>query len=49
MTVDTHYKKWVVELKAKIRSAQVKAAVAVNLELLELSVRSRRRLTGATG
>jgi len=36
MKVDVNYKKWVVGLKAKIRSAQVKAAVAVNRELLEL-------------
>ena len=36
LTVDRNYKKWVVGLKQKIRSAQVKAAVAVNRELLEL-------------
>jgi len=34
--VDGEYKKWVMELKTRIRSAQVKAAIAVNRELLEL-------------
>lgn len=36
LVVDRQYKKWVVELKTRIQSAQVKAAVAVNRELLEL-------------
>jgi hypothetical protein len=36
LSSDKQYKKWVVELKSKIRSAQVKAAIAVNRELLEL-------------
>ena len=36
LVTDRTYKKWVVELKTKIQSAQVKAAVAVNRELLEL-------------
>ena len=31
---DTHYKKWLGELKLKIRSVQVKAAVAVNKQLI---------------
>jgi predicted nuclease of restriction endonuclease-like (RecB) superfamily len=36
LSVDRQYKKWVVELKSKIQSAQVKAAITVNRELLEL-------------
>jgi len=36
MTADKEYKKWIVELKAKIQSAQIKAAVTVNRQLLEL-------------
>ncbi len=36
LVIDRQYKKWVSELKARIRSAQVKAAIAVNRELLEL-------------
>ena len=36
LSVDRQYKKWVVELKTRIQSAQVKAAIAVNRELLEL-------------
>ena len=36
LAVDRQYKKWVVELKTRIQSAQVKAAIAVNRELLEL-------------
>lgn len=36
LSVDRQYKKWVIELKSKIQSAQVKAAIAVNRELLEL-------------
>jgi hypothetical protein len=31
----TGYKEWVVELKSKIRSVQVKAALAVNSTLIE--------------
>jgi len=33
---DSQYKKWMMELKTRIQSAQVKAAIAVNRELLEL-------------
>jgi len=36
LVIDRQYKKWVVELKARIQSAQIKAAIAVNRELLEL-------------
>src|ERR1700754_401907 len=36
LVVDRQYKKWVMELKTRIQSAQVKAAIAVNRELLEL-------------
>ena len=36
LVIDRRYKKWVGELKERIRSAQVKAAIAVNRELLEL-------------
>ena len=30
------YKQWIVELKGKVRSAQVKAALSVNSELIQL-------------
>ncbi|HTI89889.1 MAG TPA: DUF1016 N-terminal domain-containing protein [Puia sp.] len=33
---DSQYEKWMMELKTRIQSAQVKAAIAVNRELLEL-------------
>lgn len=33
--LDTGYKDWLVELKQKVRSAQLKAAVAVNTALIE--------------
>lgn len=35
-TLDLSYKQWIAELKEKVRSAQLKAAVAVNSELIEL-------------
>jgi predicted nuclease of restriction endonuclease-like (RecB) superfamily len=34
--IDKAYKDWLVDLKSKIRSAQLKAAVAVNTELIVL-------------
>ena len=34
--IDKTYKDWLIELKTKIRSAQLKAAVAVNKELIAL-------------
>ena len=36
LSVDSQYKKWLVELKKKIRTTQIKAALAVNNELLGL-------------
>lgn len=37
MEIITHeYKDWVVELKQRIRQSQIKAAVRVNTELLQL-------------
>ena len=36
MKLDTSYKQWLEQLKAKIQSAQLKAAVAVNSHLLQL-------------
>jgi predicted nuclease of restriction endonuclease-like (RecB) superfamily len=36
MELDTSYKHWLEQLKAKIQSAQLKAAVAVNSQLLQL-------------
>ena len=36
LSVDKEYKKWIVELKDKIRTTQIKAAIAVNRELLNL-------------
>jgi len=36
LSVDKQYKKWVVELKDKIRTTQIKAAMTVNRELLNL-------------
>jgi predicted nuclease of restriction endonuclease-like (RecB) superfamily len=36
LSVDRQYKKWFVELKDKIRATQIKAALAVNRELLSL-------------
>ena len=35
MKFDNEYKKWIVEVKQKIRSSQIKAAVAVNTALIE--------------
>ncbi|MDL2308906.1 DUF1016 N-terminal domain-containing protein [Bacteroidales bacterium OttesenSCG-928-B11] len=32
---ENHYKKWILELKNKIRSTQIKAAIAVNSALIE--------------
>lgn len=32
---DTNYKQWLTELKGKIRSVQVKAAIAVNSALIQ--------------
>jgi predicted nuclease of restriction endonuclease-like (RecB) superfamily len=34
--LDPSYKQWITELKEKVRSAQLKAAVAVNTELIQL-------------
>lgn len=34
MQLDTEYKNWISELKLKVRSAQIKAAIAVNKELI---------------
>jgi len=34
--IDTEYKKWLVDLKKRIRQSQIKAAVSVNTELLHL-------------
>jgi predicted nuclease of restriction endonuclease-like (RecB) superfamily len=34
IAADAHYKRWVVELKGKIKGAQIKAALMVNRELL---------------
>ena len=34
--IDTAYKDWLVDLKNKVRTAQLKAAVAVNSELIVL-------------
>ena len=36
LSVDKQYKKWIVELKDKIRTTQIKAAMTVNTELLNL-------------
>jgi len=36
MKLDTSYKQWLEQLKAKIQSAQLKAAIAVNSQLLQL-------------
>jgi hypothetical protein len=36
LSVDKQYKKWIVELKDKIRTTQIKAAMTVNKELLNL-------------
>ncbi len=36
LSADSQYKKWVVELKSKIGAAQIKAAMTVNRQLLEL-------------
>jgi predicted nuclease of restriction endonuclease-like (RecB) superfamily len=36
MTVDPHYKQWLTELKQRVLQSQLKAAVKVNSELLEL-------------
>ncbi len=36
MELDTSYKRWLEELKTKIQSAQLKASVAVNSQLLQL-------------
>ena len=33
---DREYRQWLIELKAKIRQSQIKAAVRVNEELLRL-------------
>ena len=35
-TVDQGYKNWLVDIKARVRATQIKAAVAVNVELLNL-------------
>ncbi len=35
MDIEMSYKEWLVELKGKVRSSQVKAAIAVNSALIE--------------
>ena len=35
LSINTEYKAWLVEVKAKIRSTQIKAAMAVNASLIE--------------
>src|SRR5258708_34802857 len=35
-STDKQYKKWVIELKGRIQTAQIKAALTVNRQLLEL-------------
>ena len=56
LSVDTRYKEWVVELKSKIGAAQIKAAMTVNRQLLELYwelggifMKSNRRRIGGDG
>jgi hypothetical protein len=34
--IDNAYKDWLIELKLKVRKAQLKAAIAVNTELILL-------------
>lgn len=34
IVIDQNYKNWLIELKSRIRNVQLKAAVAVNRELL---------------
>lgn len=34
MQLDKEYKNWISELKLKVRSAQIKAAITVNKELI---------------
>ncbi len=36
MTLSKEYKNWLQQLKSRIRSAQIKVAVKVNAELIEL-------------
>jgi predicted nuclease of restriction endonuclease-like (RecB) superfamily len=36
MNLDTDYKLWITSLKEKIRTSQIKAAIAVNQEMIEL-------------
>ena len=36
MKFDREYKKWLIDLKSRIRKSQIKAAVKVNTELLHL-------------
>lgn len=36
LSIDRQYKKWIIELKGKIRTKQIKAAMTVNSELLDL-------------
>jgi DUF1016 N-terminal domain len=36
LSTDSQYKQWVIELKNKIGAAQIKAAMTVNRQLLEL-------------
>jgi hypothetical protein len=50
------YKEWVVELKSRIQGAQIKAAMTVNRQLLELYwelgreiLRNRKYLSGGMG
>ena len=41
---NSDFKKWVLQLKKDIRSAQVKAAIKVNTELLRLFFHNRTKL-----
>lgn len=34
MEITTEYRSWIAEVKAKVRSSQIKAAIAVNSELI---------------
>jgi hypothetical protein len=36
LSTDKQYKKWLIDLKQKVRTAQVKAAITVHFELLNL-------------
>ncbi len=36
LNIDKDYKVWLANIKARVRNAQIKAAISVNTELLEL-------------